>query len=251
MTGFELRNPPVIETSLGVQFSDLESWTPIHHGLFFNRIRDRFPGYDCREIMDAIVETFPISRKIRKLQFSPGVPDLRAEYATRDESTLISIQKNRFSFHWKDSPDGSYPRYHANRVICRKEYEDFQDYCLDAELGEIKPLICEAMYLNRIYPREGESLNELCEDIFSLSLGDHEAATVNRTYVLDDNRGRLYSEINTVLLDEPFLLLKLTSRVRHEGGEAMSTLDIAHDWLISKFCDLTSARARKERWEQA
>lgn len=251
MAGFELKKPPVIETSLGVQFSDLDDWSPLHHGLYYAKIRERFPRYETREPIEAIVETFPITGKIRQLQFSRGLPEIRAEFAMEDESTLISIQKNRFSFHWKGPENGDYPRYHGNKEICRREYHSFLDYCHEATLGEIKPLICEAMYLNRISPKDNESLSELCENVFGLSLGEFEATTVNRTYVMSENRGRIYAEINSVQTEDPHITFKLTSRVRHINGDALATIDSAHDWLIEKFRELTTDQAKKERWERA
>jgi len=250
MTGLALENPPVVETSLGIQFSDLSGWSLLHHGLFYSAISERFPIYKAREPFPVLIETFPISQKVGVIKFSSGVADCRAEYASEDESMLVSIQKNRFSFHWNRSPDGGYPRYETNSEVCKSEYNAFVEFCQRENLGAVKPVLCEAMYLNRISPRPNETLSEMCERIFTLSLGEFEATTVNRTYILDENRGRLYAEINTSVVDQGDVTFKITSRVRHLSGEVMDTMDIAHNWLIEKFCELTTETARKERWLQ-
>lgn len=250
MTGIELKNPPVVEASLAIQFSDLSDWSPLHHGLFYGTIKDRFPVYHARDTFPAIAETFPLVQRQGVLQFTKAIPECRAEFASDDESMLVSIQRNRFSFHWKNSRDRLYPRFETNSSICEREYISFLEFCKLQEFDHVKPVLCEVMYMNHIQPNEGESLSELCEKVFTLSLGEFEAITANRTYVLGDNQGRLYAEINGHPGGESRISFKLTSRVRHTEGDAMNTITKSHDWLIEKFCELTTDTVRKERWQQ-
>ncbi len=250
-TNLILKKPPVVETALSIQFSDLAGWEAIHHGLFYPTIKDRFPKYRQRPLSPPLIMPFPLVPNIQTLQITRNVSAGRAEFCKDADTTLVAIQNNCFSFHWQLAEDGSYPSYAANRGECEHEFNSFVKFCCDQSIGEVKPVLCEAMYLNRIYAVAGESIGELCESVFSLSVPGVEALTLNRTFVLDDNRGRLYAEINTVTHEEPHIVFKLSSRVRHNDKfSAMETMDAAHDWLIRKFRELTSDLARKERWQQ-
>ena len=44
-TKLHLQDPPVVETALQIQFSDLPHWSTLHHGLYYALIRERFPKF--------------------------------------------------------------------------------------------------------------------------------------------------------------------------------------------------------------
>lgn len=248
-----LKNPPVAETSLTIQFSDLPEWSSLHHGLYYLTLKDRFPVYRQRPAVPPLLLPFPLVPNIRQLQITPHIEPGRAEFLADPDNTLIAVQNNRFSFHWRNREDGSYPSYATNREVSAKEFHAFEEFCKKEKAGEIKSVLVEVMYANKIIPEEGETLADACEDILGLTLGEFEAVTVNRTFVLENNRGRLYTELNSFGHEtgKPFLTFQLSSRVRHSAeNDVMTTMDLAHDWLIENFCKLTSDTARRNRWQQ-
>lgn len=208
------------------------------------RVKDQFPVFKHKKETPPIIETFPASPQVRNLHLTNAPLTERGEFFADDESRMIAIQGNRFSFHWKDR-DGDYPSYDVNGKVWSSEFDRFKTFCKELEIGEVNPLICEVMYMNKIVALADESLDSTFERVFGLSVGKFELATLNRTYLLNEDRGRLYAEINTIpIVDDPHLTLKLSARVRHEEGEVADTMQIAHDWLIKKFLDLTSDEAR-------
>lgn len=251
-----LSTPPVVETVLGIQFADLARWTSVHHGLFFSRVRSDFPKFRLMPEQPAMVETFPPSpREIRLgLTSQPG-PDC-ASYLNENETQLIRIQRNRFSYHWVGLPDGTYPHYASNSQICAELLQSFEEFCRDEDVGTLSPVLCEVMYLNDIRPIENQTISELLREVFEIDLGSFELTSLNRTYVLGENRGRLYAEINSAKKnDQNILQFKLTARVRHEKDDSlqtarapMETLKQGHDWLIKHFLKLTNKRVRIEKW---
>ncbi|MEZ6101494.1 MAG: TIGR04255 family protein [Pirellulaceae bacterium] len=251
-----LSSPPVVETVLGIQFADLARWTSVHHGLFYSRIRNEFPKFRLMPEQPALVETFPLSpREIRLgLTSKPG-PDC-ASYLNENETQLIRIQRNRFSYHWVGLPDGTYPHYASNSQICADLLQSFEEFCRDEDVGTISPVLCEVMYLNDIGPTKSQTIPELLREVFEIDLGSFELATLNRTYVLGENKGRLYAEINSAQKnDQKIVQFKLTARVRHEKNDPlqtahgpMETLKQGHDWLIEYFLKLTNKRVRIDNW---
>ena len=103
---------------------------------------------------------------------------------------------------------------------------------------------------------ESQTIPELLREVFELDLGNFELTTVNRTYVLGDNHGRLYAEITSAeKYDQKILRFQLTARVRHEKDDSrqpvhspMETLKQGHDWLIEQFLKLTNKQVRIDKW---
>lgn len=249
-----LQNPPVVETALQIQFSDLPHWSTLHHGLYFPLIRERFPKFTHIQEIPPVVETFPPHRKRIQFQLSTQQDVGCAQFENESEDRLIRVQRNRFAYHWLSKAatrdTNGYPSYDANLSACFDELSTFSDYCGTNALGPIQPLLCEVMYLNHVRPLEGESIEQMVESIFQTRIGSFEMFTLNRTFALE-GKGRLYAELNTSFDDgRPYVTFQLTSRINHTEGELRSSLDLAHSWLIEAFCKLTSPIVRKERWQE-
>lgn len=251
-----LSNPPVVETVLGIQFADLANWSTVHHGLFFSKIRADFPKFRLVPEQPAIVESFPATpREIRFGLSNQPSPDC-AVFLNESETQLVKLQRNRFSYHWIGLPDGTYPHYSINSKVCAELIEVFEQFCHDENVGSITPVLCEVVYVNEIAPEPKQSIPSLITGVFGANLGNFELASLNRTFVLGENQGRLYAEIHSMeKADEELLQFKLTARVRHEKEDpmctahgAMETLSNGHDWLIEHFLRLTNKRIRIEQW---
>ena len=248
-----LESAPVVETALQVQFSDVPHWTSVRLGLLHPLIESEYGEFKDIPEMPPILETFPPCPK--KLQFQivsaagPGCGQFESAAGDR----LIRVQRNRFSYHWLSrtaSEKINYTSFESNFTQFENAFAKFSKHCLESGLGELSPVLCEVMYLNHIHLEQGESLESALKSVFGLEIGPFEMASLNRTYTLEE-RGRLYAEINVNLdNDSPFLSFQLTSRLNHVIGEVCETLNEAHDWLIAKFCDLTTDSARKDRWKQ-
>lgn len=249
-----LQNPPVVETALQIQFSDLPHWSTLHHGLYYSEIRERFPKFTHIQEIPPVVETFPPYRKRLQFQLSTQQDVGCAQFETEREDRLIRVQRNRFAYHWLSrtatEDTVTYPSYDANLATCLEEFSIFTDFCASKVLGPIQPLLCEVMYLNHIRPIEGENLEQMVASIFSAGIGSFEMFTLNRTFV-KEGKGRLYTELNTSFDDgNQCVTFQLTSRINHTEGDFRDSLDLAHSWLIEVFCNLTSPTVRKERWKE-
>ena len=253
-TKLHLHAPPVVETAIQIQFSDLPRWNSVHHGLYFPKIRARYPHFELIPEIPPVVETFPPSPKRLQLQLTARQDPGCAQFESLNHDRLIRVQRNRFAFHWKSivsSESTNYPRYEANIRSFVDEFAVFQEFCFEESLGSISPLLCEVMYLNHVKPNPDESLEQMVDSIFGSNLGAFELFTLNRTFTKDANRGRLYAELNSAFDDTPYVTFQLTSRINHDDGEFLDSLNLAHDWLIEVFTNLTSQKARKERWHES
>ena len=83
----------------------------------------------------------------------------------------------------------------------------------------------------------------------------------NRVFVIKHEgaeRGRLYAESSiAVTRDETkqreIVLFRLTARVNHRTAETntiAASLQLAHDWVVNSFANLTDSGIQKRRWER-
>ena len=131
-TKLHLHAPPVVETAIQIQFSDLPRWNSVHHGLYFPKIRARYPHFELIPEIPPVVETFPPSPKRLQLQLTARQDPGCAQFESLNHDRLIRVQRNRFAFHWKSIVSGestNYPHYEANIRSFVDEFAVFQEFC--------------------------------------------------------------------------------------------------------------------------
>lgn len=259
-------NPPVVETAMSIQFDELTGFKAIHFGLFHERIAEHYPISEDHPRLQPIEELFPKAPAMSGFQFHAGVRPQRVWFKdTEFGSQLVQLQPDRFTFNWR-RPDNDvpYPRYTQNSQQCFREFYAFVEFCRQTpELGEIRPNMCEVAYVNHIWPtpESNETAIALFARMFSGITWEHsdeclpnpEVAVLNRTYVIGEERGRLYAEASIVHKKErgSFILLKMVGRVlRNEGENIEDSVQLAHDWVVNGFVSLTDTAIRRDRWRQ-
>ena len=105
----KFNRPPVVEVVCGVLFRGLPKLRTPHFGLFWSRIRDRFPLPDERPPLSPAIETFPAT----PIQQQPDWPITPRVWLLGDEGRhLVQLQGDRFLYNWKSAaPEDGYPSY--------------------------------------------------------------------------------------------------------------------------------------------
>lgn len=270
-SGPRYENPPVIESALGIQFSEPIGFNSATFGLYYTTIRDRFPIVDEQARLLTITETFPKRLVVPHVKLSAvPVPPQRMWFKDSQEGRrLIQLQADRFVFNWRKHAGEPYTSYFDNVAICLSEFKGFVRVCTDLGLPAICPNLCEVTYVNRIEPAESESPIELFSKLFTgLNLREYatpflqspDAVRLDRVYVIGEQEGRLYAEA-TIGADpeekREFVALKLTGRVvipQKEPNAALAgvraALNKAHEWVVSGFESLTDPGIQRERWRK-
>jgi uncharacterized protein (TIGR04255 family) len=256
-------NPPVVETALGIQFDELKKIKSVHFGLLYETIRTRYPEFEDQERLEPIVESFPKAPRIAAFRLKAGPTVDRVWYRNvPDGPVLVQVQPDRFGFNWRKVDGKSpYPRFSENSHKCLDEFRLFSQFCKEHDLGEIRPNLCEVVYVNHIWPAENEVIIDLFPRVFSGIDFEHsddwlpkpETVSFNRTFLIGEQEGRLYAEASVARHRErgDFILLKMTGRVLHEPDTTVAdTLQRAHDWVVRGFVGLTNESIRKEQWGQ-
>jgi uncharacterized protein (TIGR04255 family) len=242
---------------VGVEFADLVGLSIPHFGLFWGQIRDQYELCIPTAANPSRIEVFegPGKQEV-KLNFPIlGLPPIRCLYSNSQQTWMLQLQQDRFIQNWnRTATDKGYPRYSEIRRRFEKEFERFQGFIKKQNIGALDIRQCEVSYVNHIEPRDGAGVPSELPEIFpSLSAwkeGDFlpvpEGIALNASYVIPDNRGRLYIGAQTVFRHsdaKEILQMTVSAKVipiSQNNADILNALDLAHEWAVKGFTDFTS-----------
>jgi hypothetical protein len=174
---------------------------------------------------------------------------------------VIQIQRDRFLCNWrKVADDHEYPRYKS--VI--KNFEDrlgeFVAFTHE-ELGQVPDFKqYELSYINHIVAGEGwnslEDLSNVLPDFpwrtdKQRFLPTPEAIESRLAFELKDRSGRLRATVQSTVRapdNTPVIILDLTARGFLPDRRAW--FDLAHEWIVRGFTDLTGPSIQQSAWRR-
>lgn len=257
----DFERPPVIETVLSVQFQPLHDFRTAYFGLFWNRIRGTYPSTEERLALEPALEQFPEpARRRLEVQFpiSERPPLPRVWYVHRTGNELLQVQPDRFIRNWRKTGDGdTYPRYEAVRQGFDRDFQDFQDFLSEEELGAIAVNQCEVTYVNHIVAGEGWTTHGELDKVFTVWTptsgdfpGDAEDASVHARFPIRSAAGapigRLHVEIQAAIREAdgaPMFVANFTARGMI--GQSTEFFDLGRESIVKSFAALTTPEMHK------
>ncbi len=255
--------PPVTEVVFGVQFKKLETLKTPHIGFLWERFgRKKYP--ECQEMppLNHILETqersAPQSPTIETFT-KPPLPRIFFVNATKNH--LIQVQQDRFHQNWRKlKSDDTYPRYASLYPKFTKSWGAFAGFIRELNLGDLELDQYELTYVNHIPRGEGWSNLSDIENVFpefqcktnGRFLPEPENVFWRKIYLLPNDKGRLYVSLRLAVsheLKERIMILDLTARGFY-AEEMDAWFEIAHEWIVRGFTDLTSGNIQKSLWKR-
>src|SRR6059036_832164 len=130
----DFTNPPVIETVLSVQFAPLSKFSIPHFGLYWQKVRHKFPRTELRPPVAHVKEQFGSGEEKAAIQFSiEFVPatalQVRCWFLDQKGNRFLQVQNDRFIHNWqKVAGDETYPRYESVRSDFVEEWVRFRQF---------------------------------------------------------------------------------------------------------------------------
>ncbi|HEX9756831.1 MAG TPA: TIGR04255 family protein [Nitrospiria bacterium] len=250
------KKPPIAEVALGIRFNISDKLKIPHIGQLWNKFRQDYPK---------IEHAPPIASGQGDIPVDPttGMPSLRVWFVNESEDQLIQFQVDRFHFNWRRK-EADYPRYPYMIKNFEKVFDTNSIFFKEYSLGPLQPIECELTYINHF--KKGLEWNNSADlrKIFSDSpliqkkegfLPEPEAISWRARFPLGEGKGSL-----TVKLDHGTLIkeknkvyiLDLTARGMGESTnkeDIFKWFDLAHEWVVRGFTDLTTPEIQKI-WER-
>ena len=142
---------------------------------------------------------------------------------------------------------------------------NFESFLHENDLGNIRPVQYEMTYINHIEQKDNWATLGGMGNIFpdfswridqGRFLPEPEAVNWKTIFLLPNRAGRLYVTINNGIRvhdKQPVMNLEVTARGMPDNlsKEAMwGWFDIAHEWIVRGFTDLTSDYVHKNIWKR-
>lgn len=267
----DFERPPLDEVAIAVQFKELPKFESVHYGLLFEQFKKDFPAFEDNVPLSVRFETFGRSGdQVRPMEFPDKPPLRRCWFIGEDGHRLIQVQPNRFVYNWrKVSGKGDYPRFEKMLPNFITEFEKFQEFLMNFELGAAEPNQYELSYFNNIEIPEEESQSAAFSRIFStwndksstesLSLSIIEPETPNfsmrsRVLAMSDKQpiGRLYVEATpatNIVSGKELIRLTIIFRGPPTAGGIEGLEEfflVGREAIVDKFASITSDKCHEE-----
>lgn len=257
----EYDKPPVVEVVCGVKFETLEPFSLPHFGLLWQQFRAEYPEF--KQVAPLVI---PVEGEGgSEVEFAvPPLP--RLWFISADQNALIQVQRDYFLHNWKKVRDtDDYPRYSAVLQMFKQRLATFEAFLVEQALPAINPLQYEMTYVNHLARGEGWNNPRDLGGVFpELSwrnvsgrfLAEPEGVHYRTSFQLPHKAGRLHVAIRSAqrLSDQqPIVAFELTARGigQDRSREAMwQWLDMAREWIVRAFADLTSEHVQKDLWRR-
>ena len=152
--------------------------------------------------------------------------------------------------------DEQYPRFPVLIEAFRREWRELVAFVAEESLGTIKIDQCQLTYINQIPKGEGWELFSELEQVFSVLkpaspnglLSNPEVISWSGGYQLPKGQGRFRAEMSPAFRSRDFkfvLTLSLQARGAPLGGseeQVFSWFDLAHEWVVRGFDELTDPK---------
>jgi uncharacterized protein (TIGR04255 family) len=257
-------NPPIAEVVCSVVFSKKDLLSP-HIGLLWQRFQPKYPQFQDLPPLAPAIEFFNNQDLTpMEMEFTSIPPLPRTWFIGEDGSRVVQIQKDRLIHNWRRvSINSEYPRYVEIIQGFQECLNTFELFLLDQGLGTIQFRQYELTYLNQIPQGCGWSsiaeISKVFPDInwnssSSRFLSDPKSISWSSVFEIPNQVGRLHVSISPIVVnDEISLSFELTVR-GIKGYESRNQLenwfDIAHNWIVRSFSDLTSESVQQEVWDK-
>ena len=253
-------NPPVIEVVFGVQFNKIAKMQAPHTGLFWEKLdKKEFPELDIRPPINHAIERFDGMEVQNTIQTFGTLPLPRILYLNKINNNLIQLQEDRFLRNWrKTETEDSYSSYEELFPQFTKSLEFFEDFVKNNELGEIIYDQYELTYVNHIpFQLIGNDLTKI-ENIYpdfkctTNFLSEPEGLEWRKVHRLPNELGRLYISTKSIkkLNEDGYFILDLTVRGFKQRSELKEWFDLAHEWIVRAFEEITAEKIQKEEWKK-
>ena len=258
------KNPPVVETVLGVQFDRLDGFTNGHLGAFWKSLPDGWSHVRNASSLDPTLERFTEG----PLRADPGFlltvtrdPSTRLLIKNHAKDRMIQVQNGRLHYNWLGAAGGEYPRYSKVRSEFDRTFKDFKGFVASEDLGELSPNQWEVTYVNH-FPK-GTVWNDPGDwvSVFPTLLGPTSKSVKGRFesfeakwhFEIEPQKGRLHLDIHHGLRSGPepaeILIMTLTARgpIDPQGMTLDQGLELGRETIVRSFAALTSDEAH-EYW---
>jgi uncharacterized protein (TIGR04255 family) len=206
---FKLKNPPLAEVAVVVQFDAIALKNQDLFRLWSEtRLKDLYPEVTEYGELPPFFEVFG-SKSKREFEAMPPSGILRLNFRNLEIDEQFQVQRNRAGFYWqRREANRKYPGHPYSIETFLRDFEILSGFFESRSLGRPKPNQCAMSYSNRLVKgREWADRNELrnvvtfLNDPRGISEGIVESVETVRRYQLAGPEGKPIARLYVALTD--------------------------------------------------
>lgn len=237
---FDLVRPPVTRVRLGLYFEPIPDLSLSRVAGFVAQVATDFPTIQERLPLLSPWNTDNLASVLVSESGQPPFP--LVTMTTSSGNTEIGFQGDRFTLAW--SFDGAEPGYPGYPILREQLAEMFGLFCGAVEAGigmPVSPIKAQCFYLNTLTEMPGAALAVYMltgqEDVTPRALLDRRRYVGSRvTFTPPSPDVEVEAGVDSESDDASTLWIRATAEAE---GDALVSLDTAHDALIDQFIALT------------
>lgn len=256
----DFEQPPIIEVVCGVSFTPLEKFTVAHLGRFWNKLGPRFKNVAEVPTLPAMSEQFDQPASVSMQLFPPLATNMpRVWFISESEDHLVQVQRDRFLCNWRKLNDAhKYPSYDVVIDQFWEQLRVFEEFATEDVGMPVEYTQYELTYINHVAAGAGwASLADVGDVLPDYSwrrdgarfLPTPETVDWSSSFALPEKKGRLHLRVRSaerIDSGQHVLMVELTARGFEESRTAW--FDLAHEWIVKAFTDLTAQEIQKSVW---
>lgn len=244
------KNPPVNEVVCGMQFELPSKLNITHVGFLWDKFRVEYP-------ITKLAHPLPTAKGEIAVDEETGLPLPRIWFINNSDDQLIQFQFDRFYFNWRHK-ESDYPRYTYVIANFEKIRDTIELFFSEFDIGDLKPVQCELTYVNYIPKGQGWDTIDDLRNVFSdfvwnrteRFLQTPSSVSWITEFPLRDSNGKLAVKLKQAIRTQdkvPLFVLELKARGIGESTNKAAIrewFDMAHEWIVRGFTDLTTPEAQ-------
>jgi uncharacterized protein (TIGR04255 family) len=260
----EYKKPPIIEVVCGVQFEEIKSLQSVHYGEFWQRIKRDYPKTEDMPPLREIFESKEAPTPAVQLEAFEMPPLRRIFFVDHADNYLLQMQPTRFLANWrKRSKTDEYPRFSKTYDHFINGWNEFASFVKN--LNTTSPVVnqFELTYINHVFEKDIPYPLGMNHYLSFLSLNMDRAEAFlpvpksfqsRLQFALPNSSGVLHITLShgrRNIDGEKVMVFDLTARGPAKNGilRMEEWFQLAHEWIVRGFTDITSPAAHKE-WER-
>ena len=263
----KFNRPPVNEVAIGVQFPPLKALQAIHLGGYWQQIKKDYPHVEEHIPIAHVIEQREMfatqSAEEQQSFVIPSQPPIpRMWFLDADRRQLIQVQSDRFLRNWRQQEDSQpYPSFTALFGSFLEAWTGFGNYLTAEGLGTTDINQCELTYINHLPAGRGWNSTKDLGRVFRFAssngvysfLPEPGAVGWRAHYPLPNESGRLHVVLKQGIRNRdksPIFSFELTARGAPAAADTLEHwFEVAHEWVVRGFTDLTTPEMHK-LWER-
>lgn len=251
----DYEKPPVVETAFGLMFAPVRGWNVFHLGLFWARLRKRYPRAEARLPIGSVkLDDFD-------LKLGPDIHlesfPLRSWFVDSSNNQLLQVQSNAFIRNWRAvEAEHKYVHYSDLKPLFQQDWAAYQQFLKDENLPPPSVFRCDVTYINHfVKGREWNTLEEI-GPLFKQSRFDLKGGLVtSMSFVANVSNNQVRMDASPGLRPDGTPIIQFTLNVNGKPnstseGDIWAELDECHHLLVTTFAEITADELQRQVWKR-